>query len=216
MKQQFDLNELERQVYRSNFQDGLWDIFLGLLLFQSVIGTTLYRQGWSPAMSLLVILGYVVLVIVGFKYLKKYVVTPRLGLVTYGSERQAKHKKLTLVLSLSVLVGVIMFLIGVGAYQQALSGVLPRWLPVSMLPLGVFTIVSVIVFSVAAYLTEFTRAYVYGWFFGLTMPLNVLIWETSNITFPVVTALFSTIMVLIGLVLFVRFLQTHPLVDMEV
>jgi len=28
----FNLTEIEKKAYRSTFQDGLWDIFLGLLL----------------------------------------------------------------------------------------------------------------------------------------------------------------------------------------
>ncbi len=65
MSTNIDLNKLEQKAYRTNFQDGLWDIFLGLLLFQSVIDLVLYELDWPPAVILLTTLGYVVLVLIG-------------------------------------------------------------------------------------------------------------------------------------------------------
>ena len=82
------------------------------------------------------------------------------------------------------------------------------------IPFGAFTIVSVVVFSLAAYLLDYSRAYLYGWFFGLALPLNILLDEAFGISFPLATAVSSAIMVLIGLILFVRFVQTHPVQEM--
>lgn len=211
MSQQIDLKELERQVYRSNFQDGLWDIFLGLLLLQ-MVGAILYRQGWSPLWILLVMAGYVGLGVVGFKAAKKYVILPRMGLVHFGPERDKKKKKLSLVLSLSILAGVIVLAALLLIYNFVVNNPAPAvpqygWLIFS----GVFLAVSVIAASVIGYLTDFPRAVLYGWFFGLAFPLNIWLDNQFGITFPLATVLFAAIMIAIGLILFVRFLQRHPL-----
>ena len=66
MTKNIDLNELERQAYRSNFADGLWDMFLGLMLFQSALGMVLYRQGWSELLILATMLAFVVVVLVAW------------------------------------------------------------------------------------------------------------------------------------------------------
>ncbi|MCP4357054.1 MAG: hypothetical protein GY796_03430 [Chloroflexi bacterium] len=211
MSQQINLKKLEQKAYRSNFQDGAWDIFLGLLLFQSVIDVVLYRIGWPPTLILMTTLGYVVLVLVAFTLVKKYVITPRIGLVNFGPVRKAKNKKLMLLLSLSILGGVIVFAGIVAGYFEANSGAVTDEAPMTFVPLGLIAVVPIVVFSVAAYLLDFSRAYLYGWFFGLALPLNVLLDERFGISFPLATAVFSAVMVLIGLVLFVHFLQTHPL-----
>ncbi len=212
MTNNIDLKALERKVYRSNFQDGLWDMFLGLLLFQTVLGMILYRLGWSEVLTMVVILTYVLLVLAAFTLAKKYLITPRMGLVNFGPERKAKKKKLTLILSLTSLLGAVIFVAVTTGYFK-LSGDIAQT-PAIFVPFGLFAVMSVIVFSLGAYLLDYSRAYLYGWFFGLSMPLNILLDEMFGITFPWATAVFSAIMVLIGLVLFVRFMQTHPVQEM--
>ena len=216
MKQEFDLNELERQAYRSNFADGLWDIFLGCMLLQTALGATLYRLDWSPVAILAVMLGFVLIVLALFTYAKKHVIMPRMGMVMFGEARKAKNKKLSFVLSLTILLGVLAFLIAIAAYFAVDRGATTNMTPAIFVPFALFAALSVVIFSVAAYLIDYPRAYLYGWFFGLSMPLNILLDELFGISLPLATALFSAVMILVGLVLFVRFLQTHPIVDIEV
>jgi len=49
MSQTINLKELERKAWRSVFQDGLWDIFLGLLLLAMAIGALLSDIGVPEA-----------------------------------------------------------------------------------------------------------------------------------------------------------------------
>ena len=211
MTKNIDLNELERQAYRSNFADGLWDMFLGLMLFQSALGMVLYRQGWSELLILATMLAFVVVVLVAFRLAKKHIITPRMGLVNFSPAREAKKRNLSFVLSLSVLLGVIVFAVVVAGYFTiANDGSFTQWAPALLVPFAAFTVLSVVVFSLAAYWLDFSRLYLYGWLFGLAMPINIMLDELFGITFPWATAVFSAIMVLIGLVLFVRFVRTHP------
>jgi len=41
----FNLNEIEKKAYRSTFQDGIWDIFLGLVLLILALGALLSNIG---------------------------------------------------------------------------------------------------------------------------------------------------------------------------
>ena len=211
MTTRLDLKDLERKAYRANFQDGLWDIYLGLLLVQMAFGPLLFEQGWSPIWILLLMAGFVTMVLVGFVAAKKWIITPRLGLVTYSQERQKKKRKLTLVLSLSALGGVVTLLLSTVAFQLVRNGSLGSWSEaIGLMPFALFLVTAVTVFSLGAYYMDFTRAYVYGWFYGLAFPLNILLVEMLDITIPLVTILFSTIMVGIGLYLFIQFVRTHP------
>ena len=62
-----DLQDLERKAFRSNFQDGLWDIFLGLMLVQMCFGPILGGYyGLAPTTILLILLLYAAVVLGGF------------------------------------------------------------------------------------------------------------------------------------------------------
>lgn len=215
MTTNIDLNAVERKAFRSYFQDGLWDIILGLILLQGVVETIFYRLGWSETAVTLVAFTYATLILIGFIAVKKYVVTPRLGIVNFGPARKSKQKAVILIFSLSLLLGVIVFAAFELGYDVMANDFL-KVLPLGrLIPFNLFTVVAVVVFSLAAYFLDFSRAYLYGWFFGLATPLNLMIREETGITAPVMTLVFSCIMVAIGLVLFARFMQTHPLLDME-
>ncbi len=214
MSQSIDLKELERRAFRTNFQDGLWDIFLGLLLLQMSFGPVL---GSSSELSEIAILAfmlvYTTIVLGSFWYIKKTIVLPRLGVVKYGPARQKKRKKLSLALALSVLLGVLLFLGAITLYQtgapQEISG------PVLLAALAtVFGATAVIVFSLMAYFMDFPRAYLYGWFYALGVISTFWLLE-QGVTFPWIALLLSGTMILIGLTLFVRFLHYHPLPPKE-
>ena len=81
MSSQINLKQLERRAFKATFQDGLWDIFLGLLLLQMAFGPFLYRLGWSPIWILIVMTLFVSIVLLTFSAAKKHIIAPRLGLV---------------------------------------------------------------------------------------------------------------------------------------
>jgi len=187
------------------------------MLFQSALGMVLYTKGWSELYILAAMLAFVVVILIAFRLAKKYIIMPRMGLVHFGPARKARKRKLSLILSLSVLLGIIAFAIAVAAYANVANGSdFTNWSPAIYIPFAAFTIFSVVVFSLAAYLLDYSRLYLYGWLFGLAMPLNILLDERFGISYPWATAVFSAIMVLIGLVLFIRFVQTHPVQEIEV
>jgi archaellum biogenesis protein FlaJ (TadC family) len=216
MTSNIDLQALERQAFRSNYEDGLWDILLGLLLAQMMVGPILYRAGWSPILILGTLAGFVTAVVIAFKMAKRHLVLPRAGLAHFSNERDHKKKRMSVVYSISIVVGVVVFAVAVFGYQAAINQTLPPWASGGLLAImGLFLITAVTIFSLMAYYLNYSRAYLYGWFFGLAFPLNILVDELFGITFPLGSLLFLSIMVLIGIVLFIRFLNTHPMPERD-
>ena len=103
MSQQISLKDLERRAFRSTFQDGLWDIFLGLLLLNMGGGTLLGGSGISPVWSMVALTAFAGAVLLFFWAGKKFFTTPRLGSVEFGPQRKSKLKRVRVVLFLSVL-----------------------------------------------------------------------------------------------------------------
>jgi hypothetical protein len=214
MSTQIDLKELEKKAFKSNFEDGLWDIYLGMLLLQISFSAFLYALDLGPLWILLILVLFVGLVFAAFWAAKKYLITPRMGLVTFSEERKRKKKKVSLILSISVLFGVFVFGLTLGLYWLAVNDATSDLVQYGwMVPFGLFLVNAVVVFSLIAYYYDYSRAYLYGWFYGLAYPLNIALDEVFGIRFPLFSLVFSTIMIGIGLILFVRFMRTHPLVE---
>ncbi len=211
MTTNMDLQQLERKAFRSTFQDGLWDIFLGLLLLNMGGGTLLGGSGIPPLWSMVALTAFVCAVLALFWAGKKYVTTPRMGLVEFGPQRKSRLRRVRVVLFLSVLMGVLMFLWGLGAW----SGRLPYLLAELPIPAYVWAVQCVVVFGVAAYFMDVTRFYFYGVLYALPFPLGILLAHNTALTGTLSMAItFGTaggIPVLIGVVLFVRFLRRYPL-----
>jgi len=210
MSQAVDLKQLERKAFRSTFQDGLWDIFLGLLLLNMGGGTLLGGSGMSRLWAMVGLTAFAGLVLLVFWAGKKYVTTPRIGSVEFGAQRKSKLKRVRVALFLSVLTGLLMLLWGWGAW----SGGLPSLLAELPMPAYVWAVQCMVVFSVAAYFMDVTRFYLYGVLFALPFPLGILLAQNTELSGTVSMAITfgvsGGVMVFWGVFLFVRFLRQYP------
>lgn len=215
MAQEIDLKELERKAFRSTFQDGLWDIFLGLLLLNmgmgTIMGGVLADTGVSLSWIMVGLLALAALPLLVFWAGKKFITTPRIGLVKFGPQRKAKMKNLRIVLFLSVFLLVIMAILG----WAAVGGGLPGWVTEIPIPLYIWPVQTIVVFGLGAYFLDVTRFYAYGVLFGLPLPLGILLVENTDLTgldsMAITFGIAAGVMMLIGTVLFVRFLRNYPL-----
>ena len=101
MNTNMNLKEIERKAFRSFFQDGIWDIFLGLLMILMGLGPWLGGKmggGEIEFTSVVIIMGILILValaaVIGFNLAKKYITTPRLGVARFTAPRRKKIKNL--------------------------------------------------------------------------------------------------------------------------
>lgn len=202
MSQQVSLKEAERKVFRTTANDGLWDVFLGSFFLMFAVAPYLSESlgdFWSSAVFL-PLWGLVYLVI---RLIRKYVVTPRVGVVKFGRARKAKLAKFTVVM---LVLNVLAFLLGLIA---ALSfGEIPG--QVTSIIFGMILLVG---FSVAAYFLDLARLYIYGLLVGLAPVVGEWLWNqgyAAHHGFPITFGIAAGIMILVGLSLFGRFLYDNP------
>ncbi|MFX1448787.1 MAG: hypothetical protein ACFFCG_11745, partial [Promethearchaeota archaeon] len=97
MAEKVDLKEMEKRAWKSNFQDGLWDIYFGLLIMGIGFNWLGGFLGLPETMGVMVTLiswdiGAMVIFILG----KKFITTPRMGFVKFGQIRKKRNKFLAL------------------------------------------------------------------------------------------------------------------------
>jgi hypothetical protein len=182
-----DLKELERKAWKSVHQDGLLDIFSGLLLFQ--VGVSLWIQHAAGHWTLVFGLAFNLLAVVGLIAGKKLITMPRMGKVEFGQIRKATSLKLTLILSLSVLLGVALIVLSLAHVVQ-----LPGW----AIPAALIAVNMIVVFGALGYFLDYPRLYIYGLLYAAAFPSWVMLTELANIRFPVVCVLSAAVMVLLG------------------
>jgi hypothetical protein len=204
MSQQISLKDAERKVFQSTFADGLWDVLLGcwfpLQLAIAPFLSVSMGDFWSSAVFL-PFWGAVYLVIWG---IRKKVVKPRIGRVEFGVARKTRLKKFSAAL---LIVNVIAFILGIVAFLGFGS------LPVGGVPI-VLGLILLVGFSSAAYFLDFPRLYVYGLLGALAPLIGEWLYQNmgaSHHGFPIVFGTLAGVMILTGLVTFVRFLQNNPL-----
>jgi len=207
MSQNVNLKELERKAWRSFYQDGLWDIFWGLMLLAMAISALLSDIGASEPVQLGIMIALEALGILVLFVGKRRITVPRIGRVRFGPKRKRRLSKVRVVLAVSVLVGAALFVAG-----PVLTGKLSRSMTFEfILPAG-WVVNCLVVFSLMAYFLDFSRLYLIGVLYALAVPLDVVQRELSSIDLTFVAFGFpAAVILLMGAVVFVRFLRKCPL-----
>ncbi len=198
-----DLAKIEKKTWQTFFDDGFLDILLGLLLL---------NFGMAPVIEYMFgidyLYPYILMLFVAeaiFFIGKKIVTSPIIGRVKFSKRRKQKKLKVSLVLTISVILGLAvyaLFVLEIVAVSAPFSG----WV-------ALFCINAIVVFSVMAYLLDVPRLYLYGVFFGFSIMLaeylDGLIEGPYNalIGFGV----FGVVILGIGVAFLVRFLQKYSL-----
>ena len=109
MSTQLNLKEIERKAFRSTYEDGLWDIYFGIIVICMSIFLFHAETGYSP-MNIILMLLMMSLAYSLFWAGKKYITVPRMGQVRFGDIR--RKKKTTMVIFLSVVVLIQLIVLG--------------------------------------------------------------------------------------------------------
>ena len=207
MQTPISLKSAERQAFQASFADGLWDVFIGCFVLQFAIAPLL-SETLGDFWSSVIFLPFWGLVYLAIWLIRKYVLAPRLGTVSFGKARRQKMRRFSLVMLVANLL-----MLGLGILAVLNFNKIPG--------IGVASLFSLFLlagFSAAAYLLDFPRLYVYG----LLLFIAPLVgeWLYANHGFghhgyPVVFGVTAGIMILTGLVNFVRVLVNNPAVDGE-
>ncbi len=206
-EQTIDLKKIERKVWTSFFEDGIWDLYLGMLLGAMAFGAFLTDIGVPESKQMIV---YLVLLGVAMLFLlagKHYITAPRIGHVVYGPKGKARKTKTVIILAVSVLVGLVAFVVA----ALSAKGNLPQSLPVELLLPGIWVGNMLIVFGLAAYFLHFTRLYLIGALFAIAVPLDIVLRELTHRDLTVVAFGVPAIVILtMGIFVLVHFLRKYP------
>lgn len=209
MAENVDLKELEKKAYKSTFQDGVWDIYIGMLF----IGWSFRYFGiaFNSIIGLTIIISYYTITVFFFYIVKKFIIVPRMGFVKFGPKRKADKRKLIIFASINTIVLLIFFLLtlaGIFQYFQfdviivpLLIGVCFIWLPL----------------SVVAYFLKYNRLFLYSLLGGLSFILSELLYPFLG--FPLndflLFGISGGVIIIIGIIYFTLFLKKYHLSKKE-
>jgi hypothetical protein len=188
MAAELDLKQIERKAWTSYFQDGLWDIALGVYMLTPAI-RTFTDNVWFT----LLFLAAPVILIIG----KRFITVPRIGRVKFGPARKARQRNVRIAFGVSFLVlnTVLLLVLVVLAPPEA-------WIRATVLGICL-----VLLLGLVAYLLDVARLYVYF----AVLAAGFVLWELSgDPAGPICLAISGGIVLTIGLALFLRFLHKYP------
>lgn len=193
MNQKINLKELEKKAWTTYFQDGLWDIFFGNILLTMVI-RTITDNIWF---TFLMFIG-VFAIIFG----KRYITTPRIGLVKFGPTRLMKGIKLLGIIGLAVIITVC--LLWPNPFLKDQPAIVSSLIVASMV---------IIIFGGMAYFLDYFPLAIYGVLFGIGEILWSLFGESVGLKAMLV---FGSSIFIIGFLMLGHFVRKYPLPSEEV
>jgi hypothetical protein len=200
MATDMDFRQIERKAWMSFFEDGLLDVFMGLNLLAVGI------PGLLPsffASELRQNAAYVALMVPAlFVYWlgKRFITMPRIGRARFGPTRKSKQRKTAVLYSISVLAGLIVFLV----FQMWTTGPSQGtpWSAPAVIALGIGAWM-LLILGLASYFMDFTRGYVVAALYALAFSGTILLHN------PIMLITAGAVATLMGLIVFVRFLRRY-------
>jgi hypothetical protein len=202
-----DLNKIERAVWMRCYEDGLMEIFLGLMLLMMGSGSVFMEAyGMSEMGAIILLLVMATAAIVLFYVGKRLVTFPRIGRVKFGPKGKARLKKTTIIMSGSAVVGLLVFVLATMLHSGSITNLNPDL----VLPL-IWVINVVVVFGLWARVAGLPRFFLIGFLFALPLPLLIGLKELANVRIGYgAFAVPGLIVVLMGVVTLARFIRNYP------
>jgi hypothetical protein len=206
MAEKLSLKSIENRAWKSVYQDGIWDIYLGLLLMAMAINTWIARTGLSEGVVMGLYIGMMLLAMGVLFAGKRFITVPRLGRVKFTGRRKIQIKRTRLILTASVLVGIIAFLVTVYVLKFR-----PAWFNFEVM-IGTLWVVNVLaVFGLAGYWLQFKRLYLVGAMYAISVPLDMYITKTFDVDIALYTfGIPALVILVVGTVVLVRFIRSTP------
>lgn len=208
MSTQLNLQEIERKAYLSTYQDGLWDIYLGLVVMCMSIFIYRPADGYTPTSILLALLFFFLAQSL-YRVGKKYLTQPRLGQVQFGAIRQQKKATLAITLGVVVLLHVAFVAVtALGWLNPETGAKINEFFHIrDLMTLTVAALASFLVGSammLMAYFSDFLR----GYYIAIMMSLAVFLMIYLNQ--PIYPLIIGSLILLPGLIYLAQFLKRHP------
>jgi len=200
--QEVDLARIERRAWTSYFDDGLFDILLGLLLFivwvSALLGESLPSRLWGYGVYALL----VGMACVTFWAGKRFITAPRLGRVVFGPARKARRRKTAIILAVQIIVGMLLTgMLAAALLRVPLGGAPFSRSTLLAIAVGLWVMIGV---SLIAYFLDYTRGYLIATLYGIGFGGVELLGNPA--TFFVAGA----VTMALGTFVLFRFLREHP------
>ena len=206
---QINLKELERKAFRSTYQDGLWDIYFGIIII--CMSFFLYRSvtGYSP-LNIFLMMASMGAAYALFWAGKRFITLPRMGQVKFGEKRARRKKTMMLILGAVVLIQIAFLGIQfIGWRNPEFGATLNTFLQEkNAMDLAVATIGSLFVgpsMILIAYFIDFPRGYFIGVMMALAVFLSIYL---NQLIYPIFIGILIAVL---GMVLLLSFLKKYPL-----
>lgn len=208
---QINLKTLEKRIWLSNFEDGFWDLYWGLLLLGFGVSPVLEELGVLKPFNFIIfpLLAFAVLFLG-----KKFITVPRMGMIKFGSKRISKQIKLFFIGIILFNISTIFFILVKKTYlgtswKGLMSGIIA--------PIG-YAVFFIICISVIAYFMEYSRLYFYAFLFGISIPLAEALYFAFGEPLDALVAFSITSMPILitGIILLYKFLQKYLMYEVEV
>ena len=194
-----DLKEVEKKVFASYFNDGMWDIYAGLLLLGFGLGIITGQT--------IVLIGFALLAMIP-PFVRKPMVMARLGSVRFSVERQQRTTRYK---TAAWVVGTIALILGVVMAALYSTGSMPGWFDDWMRDYF-FVFVGGMLAVIAAmvgYIINVGRFYLYALVVFGGFLAAALLRPDDLEGIPITVA--GGLILLAGIVILVRFLIQNPL-----
>jgi hypothetical protein len=206
MSENINLRELERKAWRSVFEDGLYDIFLGLLLLHMGFVYYLSRIETTFLGRTSLNLGIYLVLYLGLWVGKHYITLPRIGRVKFGKRRKSRLRTVTVITFLVVLLTFSLTLAGI-AFKNQPDGSM-GWSLLAPILLGTWF---VLFFGLAGYFLEYHRLYLVGVLYALPEIVMTYSNELLGINPGYLAWLLpASLILIIGAIHLARFVRDHP------
>jgi len=208
MTEKMSLKELERNMYRNSIQDGILDIQIGCMLLMFVLPLYL-NDSLGDFWSSMVFLPLWFLVLFGLRVYRKKIIQPRIGNIQYGAFRKKRLKRMNIII---LVINAIALILGILSFLQFKN--VSGWVISAR-----FSIILLIGFSLAGYMLDFPRLYLYGILISAAPITGEYLYQNfgfSHHGFPATFGFLSGVLIITGLIILVRLLQKHPPQDKEV
>jgi hypothetical protein len=205
-----NLNKSEKKAFRTTFEDGIMDLQLGLLLLPAILIHVLNldndnRTGLRIGLMVL-IYGFI---IAGAFIAKRKITAPRIGQIKPGTQRKRKVRWLRTITILVLLL--TLTLVGLTVFANQFAVQMIAGLPLVMWVMGG----SIFVFFAAmAIFLDVPRYLFYAIPYAFAYELDVVYFQ-DKFGFSVLTAVTMILILIVGLIYFVRFLRKYPVIVQE-
>ncbi|MFX0005881.1 MAG: hypothetical protein ACFFA7_10955 [Promethearchaeota archaeon] len=205
MANNIDLKEIEKKILKSAHQHGLFDLMLGFIVTGMAFGP-IFRESLPPPYNYFTWPLILIIIATIFIFITlKYVIQPRIGIVKPGPSIKSMRKKLFIVVLIQFVIQLTIFILliignGPGIQVEGITFILI---------IGLFFIPF---FAIIAYLMKFPRLYFIGMLIWLAIFINELLYDFIDyrIRWLLSYGVMGGIILLMGSIIFIRFLKKYP------